>query len=461
MKKTMTPLKVLIISAYADNSQGSNNNVHNISEALMRAGHMVFIATCKEPHLRRPGDALELNQEACEIDKKVLCVPCVLGEELKDLTEDEEKELQSIADMVVDVAKPDLIWMHHRAGVEWLYINTSSRTVSAYTVHDPEVICPKRTRVDDKGMLCTEAKSVDECISCMNRSQSRMGRVNQFMLKCGFRDFIRISRKLVYRLEGLRGWKTFETVSINRKVRNARDLNQKIIDNSNMILAPTKEICELIESQYYCRNRPFEMRWGLTDARKMLKRPRESLGRLKIAYIGRISREKGIHTMLMALEGLGGPEGIQANLDLWGTCSDKRYLERVSAIIRDIESGGGGIEISMRGWTNSVSEVMCESDILIIPSEWWENSPLVAVEASRVVGLHVVCSDIPGIGNILGGEENGTFIARMGDVESLKDALRKCIKSLSTKRKLKARSACFTAEEYVLRCLEQLGRLDE
>ena len=71
--------------------------------------------------------------------------------------------------------------------------------------------------------------------------------------------------------------------------------------------------------------------------------------------------------------------------------------------------------------------LLSDSDILIIPSEWYENYPLVALEACSY-GLAIIGSKIGGIPEVVNDGWNGKLF-EPGNVNQLNDILRFVVKN--------------------------------
>ncbi len=80
--------------------------------------------------------------------------------------------------------------------------------------------------------------------------------------------------------------------------------------------------------------------------------------------------------------------------------------------------------------------LMAEIDCVIVPSTWWENAPLVILEAFRH-HRPVICSDIGGMAELVGDGVNGLHF-RAGDTVALANAMRRIVGEDGLYRKLVA-----------------------
>ena len=125
-------------------------------------------------------------------------------------------------------------------------------------------------------------------------------------------------------------------------------------------------------------------------------------------YFGRLSREKGIMTLIKAVEGTE----LQLFIVGGGPCKDEieryiaeHYLQNVKLL--GFKSG------------KELIDVVGNARAVVLPSEWYENGPYSAIEALQL-GRPVIGSGIGGIPELVDG--NGcTF--HHGNVEELKQCL--------------------------------------
>ena len=95
----------------------------------------------------------------------------------------------------------------------------------------------------------------------------------------------------------------------------------------------------------------------------------------RIGTLGRIAPEKGQADFVRAARILAG-RGIEAEYRIHGAplFSDRSYLAQVREM-------SAGLPISFPGWSDDVSEVFAELDILVVSSTWIDAKPRVIPEA--------------------------------------------------------------------------------
>ena len=145
--------------------------------------------------------------------------------------------------------------------------------------------------------------------------------------------------------------------------------------------------------------------WGIEAARisviengmpaAPLPTPRPAAEGVVVGFFGQISRLKGIDVLFDAailLDKLGAP-GLQ--IEVHGDHSGQPPEFRALFEARLSEAPAN---VQMQGpYANGcVGALMREVDAVLVPSIWWENSPLVIQEAFRA-GRPVICSNIGGL----------------------------------------------------------------
>jgi glycosyltransferase involved in cell wall biosynthesis len=107
-------------------------------------------------------------------------------------------------------------------------------------------------------------------------------------------------------------------------------------------------------------------------------------GPLRVTFLGSLAWQKGVHVLVEAFNGL--PEGV-ARLCIWG---DPSVFPGYTDTLRQMSSHPD-IQFMGRIANDRVGEVLADSDVMVVPSLWYENSPVVIQEA-RAAGVPVVAS---------------------------------------------------------------------
>jgi glycosyltransferase involved in cell wall biosynthesis len=196
---------------------------------------------------------------------------------------------------------------------------------------------------------------------------------------------------------------------------------QASLDLVDLFIAPSATLLERF------------VEWGIPRERMLL----EDYGRVQVRVAGDTSRPaphdilgifgqlnpyKGIDILLRAMQTLGDQAPKLrvhgANLDL----QEHSFRDEVCSLLEETDD-----RVSNLGPypPERAGEVMAEVDWVVVPSIWWENSPLVIQEAFAQ-RRPVICSDIGGMAEKVTDGLNGLHF-RVGDVDSLAAAIRRAV----------------------------------
>ncbi len=151
------------------------------------------------------------------------------------------------------------------------------------------------------------------------------------------------------------------------------------------------------------------------DIDRTPKPPRSTEAPLRLGYIGQVSPHKGVHLLVEAVRRLPGGSVC---LDIHGPeDQDAAYMARLRAMAE-------GQPIDFRGTfpKERMRDIFSDLDALVIPSTWYENSPLVLLSA---LATHTppIISNVEGMTAFVKHGHNGLHFRR-GDERALEGTLR-------------------------------------
>ncbi len=134
-------------------------------------------------------------------------------------------------------------------------------------------------------------------------------------------------------------------------------------------------------------------------------------GKNYILYFGRISSEKGILTLLKAMKTLPNIE-----LKVVGDGPELNYYKSYV-----LENSLSNVCFLGPKWNKDLEPIINDCEFVIIPSEWHEPSPYVALQAFSY-GKPVVASNMGGLNDLIKPDENGIFF-KVGDYVNLSEKI--------------------------------------
>jgi len=259
--------------------------------------------------------------------------------------------------------KPDIVHIGHLSHLSTniIKIVKSYNIPIVYTIHDFWLFCIRGQMVNYKGKLC-ESPSIEKCMICSG---------------CYM-----INRKIVE--------KVFKHM-------------KKSIDMIDLFISPSYTLKNFFIEQGVLEDKIKYLKYGFDKSKIKYKRKIfNKNSKITFGFMGRIIPTKGIKVLVEAFKDLKNQK-----LYIYGNIgSQKRFLERKNIIFKGPYNN------------DNINEVLQNIDVLIVPSTWYENSPLVIQEAF-LAGVPVITSDIGGMAELVKNLING-FTFKVGDSEDLK-----------------------------------------
>lgn len=139
---------------------------------------------------------------------------------------------------------------------------------------------------------------------------------------------------------------------------------------------------------------------------------------LRVGFIGTLGPHKGCDLLIKAFKRL--PGGLEATLTIHGNL--QRFASFVAGL-RSLARDDARIRFSGTFAPGEIWRVLSETDVLVVPSRWYENTPLV-VYSAFAAGCPVVATDLGGLSEVVRHGENGLLFG-LEDAEGLARQLRR------------------------------------
>jgi glycosyltransferase involved in cell wall biosynthesis len=157
---------------------------------------------------------------------------------------------------------------------------------------------------------------------------------------------------------------------------------------------------------------------------KRVSAPTEERPRIRIGYFGQLNRFKGVDVLLKAMRMLG-EYGVEAHLWLHGGNLERQPEDFQTQFKELLTETEGNVTFGGRYDHAALPALISDIDWVVVPSVWWENSPLVIQEAF-LHGRPVICSDIGGMAEKVTDGVNGLHF-RAGDPKSLAETIHRAV----------------------------------
>ncbi len=284
----------------------------------------------------------------------------------------QDDRIAQIFQQIIDDIVPDIVHINHLSHLSTQIIDIiKEREIPIlFTLHDFWMICIKGQLLNNENELCP-GPSLRKCAYC-NRKY-----------------FISQENTLTE----IGSWMDW-----------MRDINEKI----DLFIAPSLFLKTIYEKYGIPEEKIIHMDYGF-DKRKInaFNLNKNKSDKIRFGYLGRIIPVKGIATLIDAFNKVNHSK---AELNIYGKIPSS-FLYLKSRVYDSVVTFKGGYNYS------NINEVLSNIDVLVVPSIWYENSPLVIHEAF-LARIPVIASNLGGMAELISHEKNG-LLFEPGNVEDL------------------------------------------
>ena len=331
----------------------------------------------------------------------------------------------AVADRLIGDLKPDVAHIHHLTCLSTTIVaSLAARNIpSFYTLHDYWLMCHRGQLLDLDYQVCEGPSGCDRCLDPefgapqpMASAGAAVRRVERLLPGAAASQLRRASRSLARAVSAPdRG---------ERQASARQDHMRAVCSQISMFLAPSRYMERRFQEFGIPPDRLVVHDYGF-DHSRFGHFTRTSVRRLRFGFLGTLMVSKGPAVLLEAFNRL--PAGI-ASLTLYGPHAgyhgDESYRSRLESLLSNSAARlAGPIE------HDRVPEALADLDVLVVPSIWPENSPLVIREAF-LAGIPVIASRIGGIPEIVEDGVNG-FLFNPGDVSDLHRLMQRLVETPS------------------------------
>lgn len=275
---------------------------------------------------------------------------------------------------------PDVIIFHHlvRLSLDLPLIGRRAGIPMLYYLHDFHLVCPSYSLMHNNQTICRGPRPL-KCARCLFSSRFRSaGRWLSPAVLAGV-PFLLLRNALVNQIQS----------RVDLFISPSRFLLTEM-RRLGLNLADTRVIpCGTRES--YC----LEARTGKTPVGQ----------RVRFGFMGNIVPKKGVHVLARAFHGELGRDLLIRGF------SSPQALAIFQKEFPDLEA-------TLEIYHPEKADFFSNVDVVIVPSVWYENQPLVIIEAFQA-GKPVICSDLGGMAEMVRHHAYG-LLFKTGDAEDLR-----------------------------------------
>jgi glycosyltransferase involved in cell wall biosynthesis len=314
---------------------------------------------------------------------------------------------------VLESFKPDVVHFFHlnRLGTGLIECAVQAAIPCFMTPTDFWPICPTGQLVLGNGDLCAGPSAhAGNCVKHFAQSNQNglVGKVAKWLPTAGADLLSLLTQKGVLPSYPRRE----EVVAIAARL----DINIARLNLLSGILVPNGFMREMLIRHGVSPRLLIQSAFGIDVAWSAGVEPR-SIARhpLRVGFIGTYVSHKGCHVLIEAFKAL--PRG-RAVLKLYGNMDDH---PEYSCELKRLAGDTDAIAFCGTFHNAKIGEVFADLDVLVVPSLWYENTPLV-VYSAQAARCPVVASDFPGISEVIRDDING-LLFEAGNSQALSKQL--------------------------------------
>ncbi|MDD3627499.1 MAG: glycosyltransferase [bacterium] len=340
--------------------------------------------------------------------------------------------------------KPDFIQFQHLTSLSVNLINVAKQNkfTAIATIPDYWYLCQRGQLLTNDLKVCSPI-DFKNCVQCyIHQLRSfESERIQKLKEKTKFPLLRKIGKKIFKLLPSSNSEESkFQKIIEDRFKFIISTLNQL-----DLILAPSNFLRGIYIKYGIDPNKIVHSDYGFEKSRFEFKEFKKIEYPEKYGFIGTIIPPKGIHLVRYAFP---DKSDTRAKFTVHGISYPYYNYENY---YDDLKKSAKDKNISFPGeFKNSeVNKLLQELDILIVPSIWYENSPLTIHEAF-LSGIPVITSDTGGMAELVKDGYSG-FHFKFGDSESLKEVIDKILDNpqilLELNKNLKSATVKDTSED--------------
>ena len=316
--------------------------------------------------------------------------------------------LRFVFERVLRKLKPDVVHIAHLINhTSALFDVTRVLGIPTFaTLTDFFGLCFNNKLENASGLLCAGPNETrSNCVECAMVAMRAQDATIRLASKPGLRPAV---AALVARRPSLAGsWKADVEALVDRP-----DHLRRAMANLTAAIAPSRFLRNAyLEGGF---SPPLELSWFGIDIDRSPKPARHG-NEIRIGFIGQLAAHKGVHLLLQAFRTAARD---RLRLEIWG---DEAQSPDYAAKLRALAAGQ---KVAFKGTfpLERLSAILAEIDVLVIPSTWHENAPLILLQA-LATHTPLIVSDVDGLTEFITPDLSGVVVPK-GDVQALAETLR-------------------------------------
>lgn len=187
------------------------------------------------------------------------------------------------------------------------------------------------------------------------------------------------------------------------------------------ILVPTHLMQNVLQKHGLHPKRVLFMPYGVDVKNIERGKDKGTMNQLRVGFIGTLYEHKGAHLLIEAVQRL--LLEIPIELKIYGGSEQFPKFLKYASRLHEISKDDPRITFCGTFPNKDIGKVFSELDVLVVPSVWYENTPLV-IYSAQTAGCPIIATDVSGISEVVHHEVNGLLFER-GNVFELAKSIRR------------------------------------
>lgn len=298
--------------------------------------------------------------------------------------------------------RPDIIHSFHLGNLSASLITECVKLniPTVFTATDFWFVCPKcQLRMSDNSTCSGPSANAINCLAHMlNRDYLNL--LPDWLLKL-----------LVWAVKQI-WWPEKRYLPLVPAILSRPAFLKRIINHIDRVLVPTRLMEQTLLRYGLERGKIRYIPYGI-NLNNIERYPFKPAGeKVSIGFIGTIAEHKGAHVLLEAVRLL--PEDLPVEIFIYGKLEE---VPEYTARLKEIAGGDERIHFCGTFPNHKIGFVFSQLDCLVVPSIWYENTPLV-IYSAQSTNTPVIATNLGGMAEVIRHEKNGLLFEK-GDAVQL------------------------------------------
>jgi glycosyltransferase involved in cell wall biosynthesis len=406
-------MKILLATAYFlyPSSNGGAEMCRRVANGLRAAGHDVVVICLDFSQRTNHYDSRWTEQDGLRV---LVIKPHERppGRSMPLWRMRHEPRMALIAQELIESEKPDIVYMNFGWEIgEFALAAKEARIPTVFHVHCFAHLCARQFLIDSKKKLCSGPESVAKCFECLKHGHKPSRR---FVETCA------VSRSAQLVCRSLFGPDRTSSFLLWQALQQAFGFTEELRNSVAAFILTSQAISEL-HRRYGATEKQIQILPHFLPDDRLVRTPcprKPEEGRVRLAFFGRLSPEKGFDLLLDALRQV---ERVLPDAFEFRIISREADQAHTMRSLESIGIEGKRVRVINNLTGASLNPVLAELDLCVIPSTCMEIGPLTMLEAIAQ-GVPCVASDSVGMKTLIQDGQNGRLFP-VGNADALRDVL--------------------------------------